>query len=164
MYKIGKCPLESSYKHTFPHGHFVSVCCPESVMLRYFGTGWRLADVLEDYSVSHLNQMDGFRPHDIQRNNCLWLFEKPVSRLDDNVQCYEGTMVEYWVPAHSHGRHKDAADASALHDTNWDQVITHYGKKGWQIVKILETPDTRIEGPFQQSTYTKYYLIFQRLV
>ncbi|XP_045166910.2 uncharacterized protein LOC123530223 [Mercenaria mercenaria] len=164
VYQVVSCPLESTYQHTFPHGHFSSVIDWQSLISQYLETGWKLVEILEDYSVSYLTQMSGFRPNGTQTNNCLWISEKPLSRLNDNTQYYEGTMVEHWVTLHSHVHRLESEGATVVEATDWEPITEHFGKKGWQVVRILNTPDTRLEGTFQQTTYVKQMIFFQRRV
>lgn len=164
MYQVVSCPMESTFQHAFPHGQFQSVIDWQGVMTQYLGTGWKLVEIFEDYSVSSVSQLSGFTANVTQIKNCLWIFEKPVSRMNDNTPIYEGTMVEHWFRTQTEIHGMGFGGATVNVNTDWEPVIEHFGKQGWQVVRILETPDTRIEGMFQPVIHTRQMIFFQRLI
>ena len=70
----------------------------QGVMNHYLGSGWRHVEVFDDksgkssseYELSHATSRLAF--------NVIFIFEKPQSRLNDNAEVYEGTMIEYQAP------------------------------------------------------------------
>lgn len=156
--------MQSTFQHNFPHGKFHSVIDWQSVMAQYLGTGWKLVEIFEDYSVSTMGQMSGFTANITQTKNCLWIFEKPSSLLNDNTPRYEGTMVEHWFKTTTELHGMGFGGASVNVTTDWEPVIEQFGRQGWQVVRILETPDSRIEGAFQPKIYTRQMIFFQRLI
>lgn len=133
-------------------------------MTQYLGTGWKLVEIFEDYSVSAVSQMSGFSVNLTQNKNCLWIFEKPSSRLNDNTPLYEGTMVEHWFRTKTELHGMGFGGASTNVTTDWEPVIEHFGRQGWQVVRILETPDVKIEGAFNPTMHTRQLIFFQRLI
>lgn len=164
VYQVVSCPMQSTFQHSFPHGQFNSVIDWQNVMSQYLGTGWKLVEIFEDYSASCMTNMSGFTANVTQTKNCLWIFEKPSSRLNDNTPLYEGTMVEHWFKTKTELHGLGFGGASVNVTTDWEPVIEHFGKHGWQVVRILETPDTRIEGAFHPSMHTRQMIFFQRLI
>lgn len=68
-------------------------------------------------------------------------------------------MTELWVKSHIHSH---GLENGRPYD--WEPMLEHYGKYGWQVVKILETPDSRIERTFPQTALTRLIIFFQRLI
>lgn len=164
VYQVVSCPMQSTFQQTFPHGQFHSVINWEAVMTQYLGTGWKLVEIFEDHSVSSMSQMSGLSANITQNKNCLWIFEKPVSRVNDNRPYYEGTMVEHSFKSKTEIHGMGFGGASVNVTTDWEPVIEHFGIQGWQVVRILETPDARIEGMFQPTIHTRQMIFFQRLI
>ncbi|XP_045165497.2 uncharacterized protein LOC123529292 [Mercenaria mercenaria] len=164
VYQVVSCPMQSTFQYSFPHGQFHSVINWEAILTQYLGTGWKLVEIFEDYSVSSMTQMSGFSSNITQNKNCLWIFEKPASRLNDNTPYYEGTMVEHWFKTKTELHGMGFGGASVNVTTDWEPVIEHFGKIGWQVVRILETPDSRIEGAFNPTIHTRQMIFFQRLI
>lgn len=158
-YQVVSCPLESSYHNAFPRGHFSSTINWQTVSSQYLGTGWKLVTILEDYSVSSLIHLSGMRLNNDQIKNCLLIFEKPVLKLDDSTPFYEGLMTDLWIKSHSHSH---SLENGRRYD--WEPMLEHYSRYGWQVVKILETPDARIERTFPQTALTRLIIFFQRLI
>lgn len=164
VYQVVSCQMQSSFTVSMPYGRWTSVIDWQGVMTQFLGTGWKLVEIFEDFSSLATSQMSGLTANVSQSKNCLWIFEKPVSRLNDNTPYYEGTMVEHWFTTNMqlHAMGFGGADVNVI--TNWEPVIDQFGKQGWQVVRILSTPDTRIEGMFQPTVHTRQMIFFQRLI
>ena len=128
------------------------------------GSGWKLVEIFEDNSAMQMMKMGGLSANTALTKNCLWIFEKPESRANDNTPRFEGTMVEHWFKTSVDVKAMGFGGAETRVDTNWEGLITHMGQYGWQVVRIVQTPDTRIEGMFQPTIWTKNWIFFQRLI
>lgn len=162
-YKIASCPIVSKYHHSFPRGHFTSTIDWQSVTSQYLGKGWKLVEIVEDYSVTNLTHINAVRVNSDLVKNCLWIFEKPLSRLDENRPLYEITILDHWIKLHSHGHNLGQGGAEINITIDLESVLQHYGQNGWEVLKILETPDTKCEGTFQPTAFTRVVIFFQRL-
>ena len=138
--------------------------CQFSKFVSSVGAGWKLVEIFEDNSTLQMMKMGGLTANTSITKNCLWIFEKPESRGNDNTPYYEGTMVEHWfkTSVHMHGLGFGGAETRV--DTNWEGLIRHMGQYGWQVVRIVETPDMKIEGMFQPTIWTKNWIFFQRKI
>ncbi|KAL4225800.1 hypothetical protein ACF0H5_013790 [Mactra antiquata] len=163
MYQVVSCPMQSSFTMQMPYGRWTSVMDWQSVMQQYLGTGWKLVEIFEDFSTMATSQMSGLTANVTQTKNCLWIFEKPVSRLNDNTPYYEGTMAEHWFTSSTEIHGLGFGGVEMHVNTNWEPVIEQYGQQGWQVVRILSTPDTQIQGMFQPTMRTRQMIFFQRL-
>lgn len=164
MYQIINCPVNSNFEFSFPHGRWNSVCDWQGIMGQYLGAGWKLVEIFEDNSALQMMKMGGLSANTALTKNCLWIFEKPESRANDNTPYFEGTMVEHWFKTSVQMHAMGFGGAETRVDTNWEGLITHMGQYGWQVVRIVETPDTKIEGMFQPTIWTKNWIFFQRII
>lgn len=69
----------------------------------------------------------------------MWMFEKPVSRMNDPRPVYQGTVVDHQIQI-------KAGFGGSRTSANWEPVIQDMGNKGWELACILETPDTKLVG------------------
>ncbi|XP_062569892.1 uncharacterized protein LOC134231955 [Saccostrea cucullata] len=113
------------------------------VTSQYLGTGWKLVDVFMDQNNSGFR--DGFFTSKITINqNCVFIFEKEQSKLNDNKPVYEATMIEYNAP----GKMVMGGIGSTTAHFNpaWEPVLEQLGTYGWELVKILDTPAMKFDG------------------
>lgn len=164
MYQIINCPVNSNFEMNFPHGRWNSFCDWQGIMGQYLGAGWKLVEIFEDNSAMQMMKMGGLSTNASLTKNCLWIFEKPESRANDNTPRFEGTMVEHWFKTSVQVHGMGFGGATTHVDTNWEGLIRHMGQYGWQVVRIVDTPDTKIEGMFQPTVWTKNWIFFQRLI
>ena len=162
VYQIVPCPMDTVYQHSFPRGQFISTMNWQGIIQQYMGSGWKLVEIFEDYSTSSRMQAHGFTTNISMQKNCLWIFEKPVSRLDDNTPYYEGTMVEHWFKTDTEVHGLGFGGVSMNVKTDWEPIIEHMGKYGWQVVRILSTPDSHYHGSFKITVMTRQLIFFQR--
>ncbi|WAR25100.1 hypothetical protein MAR_010804 [Mya arenaria] len=161
MYQIVPCLMESKPSK----GRWVSKIPWETVMRQYLITGWKLVEIFEDYSSSiNYNNQQMFSMKITMQKNFLWIFEKAVSRRDDPTPLYEGTMVEHWCTITRKEHAMGLGGWSTNVATNWEPLLDHSGHSGWQLVRIIDTPDTQIEGIFHPIIHQRQMIFLQRLI
>ncbi|WAR25099.1 hypothetical protein MAR_010803 [Mya arenaria] len=164
MYQVVPCPMTSQMTMSGMQHRWVSTIPWETVMSQYLGSGWKLVEIFEDYSTSmNYNNQQMFSTNISMQKNCLWIFEKPASRRDDPTPLYESTMVEHWCTVSMEVHAMGFGGASTNVATNWEPMLDHYGRSGWQVVRIMDTPDTRIQGMFNPTIHQRQLIFFQRL-
>jgi len=162
MYQIAPCPMVSQLTGGLGP-RWVSTVAWEPLIAQFLGSGWKLVEIFEDHSSAMNFSGQMLATNVSQQKNCLWIFEKPASRIDDPTPHYEATMVEHWFTQRTQMHGMGFGGVSVHVETNWEPVIDHYGRAGWQVVRIMETPDTRLEGAFNPTVHQRQLIFFQRL-
>jgi hypothetical protein len=85
--------------------------------------------------------------------NALWFLEKPLSRVDDNTQRYEGKVIEHAIKVKSH-----STGTSCV--AGWEGLILDMAKRGWELACVVETHNMESVGLTE--VILKALLIFQR--
>lgn len=152
MYEFVSCSLESSVKHSVWH----TAVNLNNEAKKHLLTGWRIADIFVDHSSSLKGE--GFAPKPTETTNCYLIFEKPVSLSEDMSARFEVTWAEKWFKTVNilHG----FKGAEQIITTDWENLIDHYGKYGWEVIRIVKTRDERAH----QESFTKYALYTRHLV
>ncbi|WAR25101.1 hypothetical protein MAR_010805 [Mya arenaria] len=148
IYQVVPCPISSQLNLGIPRHNWVSTIPWETVISQYLGSGWKLVEIFEDHAASKNTNVQKMFSFNIRlQNNLLWIFEKPASRRDDPTPLYECTMVETWkVNAVDYDGVFTNVGVSTNLSTNWDPLLDHYGRSGWQVVRIIDTPDAQRQG------------------
>ncbi|CAL1542910.1 unnamed protein product [Lymnaea stagnalis] len=90
------------------------------------------------------------------RSNCLWFFEKPNSKINDETPVYQGTIVEHYIKVTPSG----FSDTRV--STKWEPVMQDMGNKGWELACIVETPEVHNTG--LMTLEMKMLLFFQKRI
>ncbi|XP_052781453.1 uncharacterized protein LOC128218003 [Mya arenaria] len=165
IYQVVPCPISSQLNLGIPRHNWVSTIPWETVISQYLGSGWKLVEIFEDHAASKNTNVQKMFSFNIRlQNNLLWIFEKPASRRDDPTPLYECTMVETWkVNAVDYDGVFTNVGVSTNLSTNWDPLLDHYGRSGWQVVRIIDTPDAQRQGLVGSAIHQRQLVFFQRL-
>lgn len=129
------------------------------VTSQYLGSGWRLVDTFMDQNNSAFRDNAFFTSKITISQNCIFIFEKEQSKLNDNTPQYEATMVEYNAPGKMTG---GIGTTTASTNPAWEPILAHLGTFGWELVKILDTPAMKFDGiaGFGSLTFKKVMWMF----
>lgn len=129
------------------------------VTSQYLGSGWRLVDTFMDQNNSAFRDNAFFTSKMTINQNCIFIFEKEQSKLNDNTPQYEATMVEYNAPGKMTG---GIGTTTATTSPAWEPILAHLGTFGWELVKILDTPAMKFDGigGFGSLTFKKVMWMF----
>lgn len=161
-YSIVPLPVQSQYVTRIPYGKWHVSCDWPGLMQQYLGQGWRLVEVFLDQSQQSSMHGMGFGATMNVVMNSIWVFEKPLLRMNDPTPIYEGTMLEFPVTI-THTTHAlGFAGVSMTAAANWEQTIIDMGKQGWELVRILQTPQTEVSG--MTAVTMVVWIFFQRKI
>jgi hypothetical protein len=156
IYQVVPVAIQAKFK--LPRKWEVT-CDWNGILSKYLSQGWRLAEIFTESGQSGVGGMTSSRT--IVLNSC-WIFEKPTSRADDNSPVYEGTMLEYGVELTYEYKAMGLGGVVVTSHAEWEPTIREMGKKGWELVRILPTPDTRVEGTMKPKITMIMWMFFQR--
>lgn len=161
-YSIVPLPVQSRYIAKIPFGEWIVSCDWPGLMQQYLGQGWRLVEIFLDQSQQSSAQGFGFGANINVVMNSIWVFEKPLQKMNDPTPIYEGTMLEFPVTM-SHNIHAMGfGGVSTTVAANWEPTIMDMGKQGWELVRILQTPKTEISG--MSDVRMTVWMFFQRKI
>ncbi|OWF50409.1 uncharacterized protein LOC110450491 [Mizuhopecten yessoensis] len=130
----------------------------------YLSQGWKLVEVFLDQNNKSFSDRAFMASKITSEVGAMFIFEKPLSKINDNTPVYEAKMVEYKAPGKMKmtGIGKTTIEVNA----NWDSVIAQEGQNGWEIVRILQTPATIFKQSLSMTPEFgwMHFIYFQRKI
>ncbi|XP_060063055.1 uncharacterized protein LOC132543557 [Ylistrum balloti] len=130
----------------------------------YLSQGWKLVEVFLDQNNKSFSDRAFMASKITSEVGAMFIFEKPLSKANDNTPVYEAKMVEYRAP----GKMKMAGIGKTTIEVNanWDSVIAQEGQNGWDLVRILQTPATIFKQSLSMTPEFGWvhYIYFQRKI
>lgn len=147
--------IGGSWNVTFEWGHITSA---------YLTQGWKLVEIFLDQNNKSFSDRAFMASKVTSEVGAMFIFEKPLSKINDNTPVYELKMVEYRAPGKMKmtGIGKTTIEVNA----NWDSVIAQEGQNGWEVVRILQTPATVFKQSLSMTPEFGWvhYIYFQRKI
>ncbi|ESO88477.1 hypothetical protein LOTGIDRAFT_234531 [Lottia gigantea] len=132
-------------------GEIAADCDWATHLGQFLSQGWRLVEIFLDNSLVVGKAFSG-----TVYMNAVWIFEKPMSRVNDPTPVYQGTFIEHFVTI------KGGLGGKISGNFDWDQKINEMANNGWELACILKTPEQRICG-FAKAKL-KFIIFFQRKI
>ena len=133
VYQVINVPIGFTVKVGFKPQPTVH-CDWLGTLAMYLNQGWKLVEIFLDQSQQSTGAFST-----TGSLNSLWFFEKKSSKLQDPTPVYQGTVIEYM--------HKVSVGfAGTSLKTDWSQVISEMGQRGWELACIQETPEVYHSG------------------
>lgn len=116
-YGFGSCSIQCDWNGT---------------LAMHLDQGWKLVDIFIPQQEASLGQQQ----QSYMRNlNTIWFFEKEAAKSADMTPRYQVTMVEYYMRF-------SAGFGSVNANLDLGPMITEMGGRGWELVCVLDTPQT----------------------